>query len=156
MKAAILVGVIMGVLFFGYGVYSLYRGESAIVGGLLALIGGVQLLLAWGNLQLINTLKIVTSPEQLEFYSPGVAISTSWDNLERVGLTKRRFTNVPNESLFLRNPPTQKITPFFKVFQKAPEKQIPLSMFSDWRTSELGEEIKQYAPHLFSDGNDSA
>lgn len=151
LRAASLVSAILGILFLGYGASSIYRGENAIVSGLLVVIGGAQWFIAWGNLNLINTLKIVTSPEQLAFYSPGVMLSTPWDNLERIGRTNKRFTNVPYESLVLRHPPTQKISPFFKVFQKVPEKQIPLNMFSDWRTSELGEEIQKYAPHLFSE-----
>jgi hypothetical protein len=96
---------------------------------------------------------LVLTPEQLEFYSPGLALRTPWENIARIGRMSIRGKPAKYDSLVLRVSATQRTAWWFKLLRKDPEREIPLSMFSNWKTTELGQEIKKYAPQLFLDGS---
>jgi len=145
--------ILMGIFCFAFGTYAIYGKADLAVGIAFIFIGLLQFSWAWVTFSLVKAVKLVTTPEKLEFYSPGLELSTTWDNLERIG--RMAAKNTKYDSLLLRNPAKQKTSILFRLFRKQPEKEIPLSMFSNWRTSEMGQEIKKFAPHLFSDGGAS-
>jgi hypothetical protein len=89
------------------------------------------------------TAKIVISPTHFTFQAPAQRISIPWQDVESIKRT--RFLGVRFEALFA---PKDKATiKGFPVSGKAVS--INLFNFSDsWRESELGQQIKEYAPHL--------
>ena len=143
--------VLVGVLCLAWGIYRIYSGSDAAKGWSFLFLAALQFLAAWLNAATLTTTQLVLSPAQLEFYSPGLALVTSWDNLERIGKQSIFFGAVKYDSLVLQRASTQTTAWWLKFLRKQPERRIPMSMFSNWRVSEIGQEIKKYAPHLFSD-----
>jgi hypothetical protein len=140
---------IMGIAFLARGIYLISVRSDLTTGALFVFLATSMFLSVWLTARILKAIRLVLSPEKLEFYSPGLALTTSWDNLERIG---RLATH---NSLVLRAPATQKTAWWFKLLRKRPEHEIPMSMFSNWRVSEIGQEIKKYAPHLFSSADSS-
>lgn len=96
---------------------------------------------------------IVISKHGVAWHSLGFTLSTSWEDIEKIshhmyGLSIQEGLAATRLKLQIHNTgtgylPTPWQTPPFKPF-------IPLSCFvHNWRDSELGGQIKQYAPHLF-------
>ena len=78
------------------------------------------------------------------------AMTARWTEIEGVSRTAK------TENLIVNKPPYNKAKMPFSLFSSNALKKmtkksyIPLSWFADnWRDSELGQQIKQYAPHLF-------
>jgi hypothetical protein len=99
------------------------------------------------------TAHIVVSKNGVLWRSFGFTLSTSWEDIERIsyhvyGLSIQEGLAATRLKLQIHKTgigclPTPWQTPPFKPF-------IPLSCFvHNWRNSELGGQIKQYAPHLF-------
>lgn len=78
----------------------------------------------------------------------GYNVEIEWHNIKRIGEYKNLFWKY--EGLYL-NKSEGAVTVWFPGARfDRPEVFIPLSVFADnWRDSELGQKIKQYAPHLF-------
>jgi hypothetical protein len=88
----------------------------------------------------------------IEYHKFGLTLNVKWENIEKIN----EYWSIPFRQEGLCIDPDQiRITEWWlgsytshsgwsrKVF-------IPLSTFADnWRDSELGQQIKQYAPHLF-------
>jgi len=87
--------------------------------------------------------RLVTSPEGLEFFSPGYNIRTQWDNLAEI-----KKASV----LTLRQNPTVHSSSALRWLWLRPWKRkvLPLYLFKGWWPGELEQDFKQYAPHLFS------
>lgn len=95
---------------------------------------------------------ITVSRSGVVWHSLGFTLSASWEDIEKIShsiygfsiqeglsITKLKV-RINEEGGYL---PTPWQSPPLKPF-------IPLSCFGDnWRDSELGQQIKQYAPHLF-------
>ena len=101
----------------------------------------------------ISVPRIVVSKNGVAWHSLGFTLSTSWADIERIshhvyGLSIQEGLAVTRLKLQIHKTglgylPTPWQTPPFKPF-------IPLSCFvHNWRDSDLGTQIKNYAPHLF-------
>ena len=101
----------------------------------------------------IRTSYIVISESGIVWYSLGITFWTRWKYIEKIsrrlycfsiqeGLTiNKLMIRLNNKGIGYMPMPWQ--IPPVKPF-------LPLSCFSkNWRDSELGQQIKQYAPHLF-------
>lgn len=100
----------------------------------------------------VPTSHIIVSRNGLVWHSLGFTLSTSWEDIEGIshrvyGFSIQEGLAVTRLRLRLHNPvgflPTAWHSPPVKPF-------IPLSCFvPNWRDSELGQQIKKHAPHLF-------
>jgi hypothetical protein len=80
-----------------------------IISCIFFLFGGLlQFLLALLNYWIAKTVRITTSPEGINFYSPGLELQTSWNNLLRIGKQKSPWGGFQSDSLVMKEPPTQK------------------------------------------------
>jgi len=127
------------ILFLTHNPYPPLRILYIVMGALMICIGAMDYWIA-------KVVRIVTSPSGLWFYSPGVALHTDWANVKAVGskgvfLRRQKF-----DTLALLQPAEQKCTGVVRLLKRSVEKEIPLSMFGNWRDSELGQEIKRYVP----------
>lgn len=99
---------------------------------------------------------IMISEKEIEYNSPGISFEANWEDIKEIStywhngfrnecllIDNSRVHTKKNSLLMQRTIPTP-----FEFVPK--ETIIPLSCFSEnWRDSELGSQIKQYAPHLF-------
>jgi hypothetical protein len=96
--------------------------------------------------------KIVISDKGIEYHRLGLTFSTKWENAREIDT--QWFPPFEQEGISL-DPDLIRITEWwlgnYKAYGGWSRKAfIPLSKFSDnWRDSELGQKIKQHAPHLF-------
>ena len=101
----------------------------------------------------VPTPRIVVSKNGVAWHSLGFTLSTKWEDIEKIsrrfyGFSVHEGLAITKLSLRINKTgvgylPTPWQIPPVKPF-------IPLSCFVDnWRDSELGGQIKQYAPHLF-------
>jgi hypothetical protein len=104
------------------------------------------ILMAYSAIQI----RLVISPEGIEYYQVGYSVKTTWNNVARVGeIPAGRIMAegliLYEQALFVDN-----WLSGVKYIQTR-GKLIPLSLFKrDWLESELGQDIKKYAPHLFA------
>jgi len=90
--------------------------------------------------------KLIISEEGIEYYRGIFGIKVPWDRFKRIGYFWFRA------GLFIRHGYITTVSPIFPnstvyVF-------VPLSPFANnWRDSEITEQIKQYASHLFVQEN---
>lgn len=99
------------------------------------------------------TSHIVVSEEGVMWHSPGFTLWARWENLEKIS---HRFYGFSIQEGLAGTKPMVRINNTGIGFLPTPwqlppvKPFIPLSCFVDnWRNSELGRQIKQYAPHLF-------
>jgi hypothetical protein len=91
--------------------------------------------------------KIIVYPKEIQYQALGYTTNINWLGLKRTG--KSRQGAFVLDGIFVPYSPENIKIWLPGVFFKNGD-FIPLSMFSDnWRDSELGQQIKQYAPHLF-------
>ena len=115
----------------------------------LGIYGSFILLTSFKN---IVSEKIVISDKGIEYHRLGLTFNIKWENIEEINT----HWSVPfkQEGLYI-DPDLIRITEWWSGSYKAyggwgRKAFIPLSKFSeDWRNSQLGQQIKQYAPHLF-------
>ena len=117
---------------------------------------GLGLFGIYNLIQKVRNEHIIVSEKGIEYYAPGIIFETNWKSIEQIStywhngsrqdclLVDSSQIRMKKWSFFLgRNLPM----PFGFTLNKT---LIPLSGFSEnWRDSELGQQIKQYAPHLF-------
>ena len=100
--------------------------------------------------------KIVISDKGIEYHRLGLTFSTKWENVRK--LDTQWFKPFEQEGISL-DPDQIRITEWWSGNYKAyggwsRMSFIPFSKFSEnWRDSKLGQQIKQYAPHLFEKEN---
>lgn len=95
-------------------------------------------------------IRLVISPEGIEYHQVGYNVRTTWNNLARI--EKIRAGRIMVDGLTLYEPAlyVDKWLSGIKYIQTRGQ-VIPLSLFKhDWLDSELGQDIKKYAPHLFA------
>ncbi|MFZ6028556.1 MAG: hypothetical protein ACOYYS_12640 [Chloroflexota bacterium] len=146
--AYLMLGMGILVMFFSLVPYIAFSTSDPFYGFLL-LLGALSLISPLLTLWILKETRIVTSPTQISFYSPSFELHSPWANLETIGSMPAHFGIRRFDSIVLQQPAEQKFSGLLGMFWKKPVKAIPLSMFGDWRESELGQEIKKYAPHLF-------
>ena len=113
------------------------------------LFGLVSFVLAFMNRRIAETVKLILNDDELVFYSPGLELVTTWDNIECIEDQVTLFGSQRFDSLKLRKPAKQKSSFWFQLFRRKPEQQIPMSMFGDWQSSKMGQEMKKYVPEIF-------
>jgi hypothetical protein len=94
--------------------------------------------------------KLTLSTNGIQYHTFGCSFSVRWASLERIGATSRA-KNI--EGVFSPyQPDNTKV--WLPAISHGKENFIPLAIFADdWRDSDLGRQIKQYAPHLFEQEN---
>jgi hypothetical protein len=90
----------------------------------------------------------ILSPDGFQYHTLGYSFRTDWKNLQQTG-NRWQGLIYKFEGVFVRY-----FSDDLKVWLPGviwgKEIFVPLSMFSDpWSNSDLGQQIKQYAPHLF-------
>jgi len=122
------------------------------------------------TLWMVGQVRLEVSREGLVFYGMGYRVRSTWDNLEGCG--KRKMRSVTYEALILRQPNIEvagwigasyRLTPTVEAASPSGRKTsvpillaryqdfIPVSMFArDWRNSELGALVKQYALQAYN------
>jgi hypothetical protein len=136
-------------LWFALGVIT-YQGKHFDFLFLVSMLCLADTALAFHN---IPASRIVISKYGVAWHSLGFTLSTSWEHIASIshrvyglsiqeGLTATRL-KLQIHKIGIGYLPTPWQIPPFRPF-------IPLSCFiENWRDSELGGQIKQYAPHLF-------
>src|SRR4030095_7268463 len=131
-----------------------YQGKSFDFVFLTSILGLIDIALAFYN---IPTSHIVVSEDGVVWHSLGFTLWIRWEDVEKIshqfygfsiqeGLASTKLMVQINKTGVGYLPTPWQIPPV-KPF-------IPLSCFVDnWRTSDLGQQIKQYAPHLFENKN---
>jgi len=111
---------------------------TPLIGGLF----GGSFTLAIGMISIVLNQKLVITHIGIEYYVGWARMEARWKDIASIGF---RWGPLPRmEGLLV--PATGQVPPF--------EKFIPLSLFADnWRDSELGGQIKKYAPHLLENEN---
>jgi len=91
---------------------------------------------------------ITMDPNKIYFRTFGLNVEINWHKIKRIGIYKNFFWRY--EGLYLGKSDGN-VTVWFPGARFAnSEVFIPLSIFAEnWRDSELGQQIKQRAPHLF-------
>jgi hypothetical protein len=100
-------------------------------------------------------MRIEVSDSGIKYFSGSFIISTSWENLERIG--KVPGGRIPVDGLVLKNPSAIKKSFIAKIFSSSfigyevdYSRSIPLQggWSWNWRKSKLTEDIKRYCPDL--------
>jgi hypothetical protein len=127
-----------------------YQGKYFDLVFLTSILGLMDIALAFYN---VPTSHIVVSEDGVVWHSLGFTLWTRWEDIEEISYHLYGFSiqeGLASTKLMVRINkagvgylPTPWQIPPVKPF-------IPLSCFVDnWRDSELGGQIRQYAPHLF-------
>jgi hypothetical protein len=116
---------------------------------------GLGLFGIYATLGKIRNEHIIVSENGIEYHTPWLIVETKWAGVEKLSfywhngfryeclLVDNSQTRIRKWVFPERNPPT----PFIGMYNKT---IFPLSCFAEnWRDSELGQQIKQYAPRLF-------
>jgi hypothetical protein len=106
----------------------------------------LALLMAYSAVQI----RLVITPEGVEYYQVGYSVRTTWQNIARIGEIPAGRIMVEGLILYESGLSVAKLFSGVKYIQTRGQ-VIPLSLFKrDWIESDLGQEIKMYAPHLFA------
>ena len=108
----------------------------------------------------ITSEHIVLSDTGIEYHRFGATYNVNWENLEEINtrwIILPLLMMPPKQEGICIDPSLIRITEWWLGYDTCysyerwnKEMFIPLSIFSEnWRESELGRQIKQYAPHLF-------
>jgi len=95
---------------------------------------------------------VVISENEIVYWRLGLEFKTAWEDFETIG------NYLFQEGLFVDKSQIKIRTWFLGTIETyigfGQNVFIPISFFSNnWRNSELGQQIKQYAPHLFKKEN---
>jgi hypothetical protein len=107
----------------------------------------------------ITSEHIVLSDTRIEYHRVGLTFNVNWENIEEINMHWSIPLSIPlkQEGLYI-DQSLIKITEWWSGSYLSyggyggwgRKSFIPLSIFSEnWRDSELGQQIKEYAPHLF-------
>jgi len=117
---------------------------------------GMAMFLAFGAFlaYYINYTQLLISTKGIEYRQIEYSIRTTWDNVERIGPVVSSVGLGITEGLILHKPAVQARW-ILKWYANIASRHIPLASFaSDWRDTEIGHDIKRYAPHLFTQEED--
>jgi hypothetical protein len=93
-----------------------------------------------------------TSPDGIQYHSILYQVSSSWENLQAIARHKPSgISLVSDEHLHLKDP-VRLVTrvPAWVIDRARASTTMPLSSIQfNWRSTELGDELRRYAPHLF-------
>jgi hypothetical protein len=141
------------VIFIGLFIYVTRDASCALI-----YFAGLGIFTIFRTVHKILNEHIVISEKGIEYYSPWIIVETKWESIEKIAyywhgglrveclLVDNSKTLIKKWSFPDRYPPA----PFGGPFSQ--KTIFPLSCFADkWRDAELGQQIKQYAPHLFVD-----
>ena len=93
-------------------------------------------------------IRLVVTEEGIEYQQVGYSVRTAWHKVLRIG--PARMGLVPSEALILADYSIRGAKWLSLISGMRPKGAIPLSSFDlNWRTSEIGRAIRQYAPKLF-------
>ena len=122
--------------------------------GYFLVLGIISMFLAIYNIMYEH---IAVSEKGVEYHSPWMILEMPWSSIEKISYRWHRnylwlecFV-VDNSQIRLLKWSffERELPPSFTLFSRS--RAIPLSCFSEnWRENELGRQIKQYAPQLFS------
>lgn len=119
-----------------YAAVTHHLNDTPFVGGLF----GGSFCVAISMISMVLNQKIVVTRYGIEYHVGWSRIETKWKDIERIVFRWDLFPKT--EGLLI--PRTESLS------SSLSELFIPLSLFAEnWRESELGEEIKKNAPHLF-------
>jgi hypothetical protein len=96
---------------------------------------------------------VVVSEKGIEYSRPGLILEAKWEGVSKVATYwhqgfRQECLLIDNSQVRIKKWSLGSIPGPFEFVPR--NTIIPLSCFSDnWRDSELGQQIKQYAPHLF-------
>ena len=128
---------------------SLFQASGSISDILMIIMCILVLVNGWMTYLEAKQVHIVTSMDGITYSSPGLELCSPWENVDKIRSMPILFSRRKLDFLLLLQPAEQKSTWWSRLWNGKPENKIPLSMFGKWRESELGQEIKKYAPHLF-------
>ena len=145
-----LIGIMIGVMVYAS------RNDTEMPICLLFYFLSIGIANAGFILQKIIFEHITVSANGVEYQAPGIIFDTDWNNIEKISyhwhhswrieclLIDNDQIRIKKWSFPARALPSP-LTPF------SHKTIIPLSCFAEnWRENELGQQIKQYAPQLFS------
>jgi hypothetical protein len=148
---------------FKYKYFALGLLAYSLIWGLFAYIArGVCVstyFLAMGVISILLTIyknfqeHIVVSEKGIEYSRPGLILGAKWEGISKVATYwqqgfRQECLLIDNSQVRIKKWSLGSISGPFEFFPR--NTIIPLSCFSEnWRDSELGQQIKQYAPHLF-------
>ena len=107
------------------------------------------------NVRNANTTRIVVFKKGIKWYRSGFIYWTRWEYIAKIshrfyGLSIQEGFVVNKLMIHFRKWGIGNITSPWNILFLKSRPFIPLSCFSNnWHTSELGQQIKEYAPHLF-------
>ncbi|MBN1439344.1 MAG: hypothetical protein JW929_08050 [Anaerolineales bacterium] len=104
------------------------------------------------TIQLVRKTRMDLSADGLTFRFPGAVMTTGWENVQGVKAKKYFFGLREYEALVLAEPTRQTLAWWFPFWSRQPVREIPLSMFPDWRERELGAAARRYAPGILENG----
>jgi hypothetical protein len=96
---------------------------------------------------------VVVTKKGIAYFTPGIILEVNWESIAKISSHWRY--GFRHECLWIDNSQVRikkwSLGSIPGPFEFVPRNTIiPLSCFSEnWRDSELGRQIKQYAPHLF-------
>ncbi len=96
----------------------------------------------------VTKTQLTVSAEGIRYSSPGISLYSTWDNIEAIRKAPPDKSKRQDESIVLRKPGKELRTWWYDFFSRNEVQEISLAIFPDWRTNELGKEIKRYAPRL--------
>ena len=106
----------------------------------------LAILMAYSAVQI----RLVISPEGIEYYQVGYSVRTTWENVERIGEIPAGRIMAEGLILYEHALFVEHWLTGLKYIQTRSQ-VITLSLFRrDWLNSELGQDIRKYAPHLFA------
>jgi len=99
---------------------------------------------------------VVVTQKGIEYFAPGIILEVDWESIEKISSHWRY--GFQHECLLVDNSRVRmKKWHVFNSGVPTPinflsaKTIVPITCFSEnWRDSELGQQIKQYAPHLFN------
>jgi hypothetical protein len=131
------------ILFAFLAVFAVFLRLSPVF---IVFVSCLALLMAYSAVQI----RLVISPEGVEYYQVGYSVRTSWDNVARIGEIPAGRIMAEGLVLYESALFVDRLFSGVKYIQTRGQ-VIPLSLFKrDWVDSDLGQEIKKYAPHLFA------
>lgn len=128
--------------------FSLLKAGTVIISGLFV-VGEIR-----SAVHRTYSEYIVISQDEITYHTALSIIKANWANVEIIKTSRWWFFKpegliVDNSEVKMRSFVSSVSLSLSRSFMSS-KRFIPLSAFSEnWRDSELGQQIKQYAPHLF-------
>jgi hypothetical protein len=99
-----------------------------------------------GTILFVRSIYLDVSENGIECHSP-FSLKSKWENLEAISFSKYGKWQ---EGLIIRQPLVLYRGSYQRILKNPDKIFVPLSVFAEnWRGSDLGQQIRQYAPHLF-------